>query len=194
MVSLFCYEPPAFLPAFASAGTATQWLVTPGRAAALVQQLLPQPLPSQVQLLLPCSQPEFDEMLWSCDLNFVRGEDSLVRALWAGQPFVWQIYPQGVNAHHAKLEAFLDWLDAPGSLRQAHAAWNGIPGAGAASLHGPPSRQRCWRNGPIACWPRAHSAQAAQPCRAADGILRAKNVRIAVFALSAHPAPAGSRV
>lgn len=131
--SLFCYEPPAFLPAFASAGTATQWLVTPGRAAALVQQRLPQPLPSQVQLLPPCSQPEFDEMLWSCDLNFVRGEDSLVRALWAGQPFVWQIYPQDDNAHHAKLEAFLDWLDAPGSLRQAHAAWNGIPGAGGSA-------------------------------------------------------------
>jgi len=59
----------------------------------------------------------------------VRGEDSLVRALWAGQPFVWQIYPQDDNAHHAKLEAFLDWLHAPDSLRQAHAAWNGIPGA-----------------------------------------------------------------
>lgn len=127
--SLFCYEPPAFLQAFASAGTATQWLVTPGRAAALVQRQLPQPLPRQVQLLPPCSQPEFDDMLWSCDLNFVRGEDSLVRALWAGQPFVWQIYPQDDNAHHAKLEAFLDWLHAPDSLRQAHAAWNGIPGA-----------------------------------------------------------------
>ena len=41
-------------------------------------------------------------------LNAVRGEDSLVRALWAGQPFVWHIYPQDDGAHHAKLDAFLD--------------------------------------------------------------------------------------
>ena len=51
--------------------------------------------------LLP--QPEFDHLLWSCDINFVRGEDSLVRALWAGRPFVWHIYPQHDDAHHAKL-------------------------------------------------------------------------------------------
>ena len=63
-------------------------------------------------------------MLWACDLNFVRGEDSLVRALWAGKPFVWQIYPQHDDAHHAKLEAFLNWLQAPESLRRLHAIWN----------------------------------------------------------------------
>ena len=65
-------------------------------------------------------------MLWACDLNLVRGEDSLVRALWAGQALVWHIYPQHDNAHHAKLQAFLDWLQAPTSLRQFHAVWNGI--------------------------------------------------------------------
>ena len=64
-------------------------------------------------------------MLWACDLNLVRGEDSLVRALWAGLPFVWHIYPQDDNAHHDKLEAFLDWLQAPESLRRAHRVWNG---------------------------------------------------------------------
>ena len=71
-------------------------------------------------------QTAYDELLWACDLNFVRGEDSLVRALWAGQPFVWQIYPQHDGAHHAKLDAFLDWLQAPPSLRGFHRAWNGI--------------------------------------------------------------------
>ena len=81
------------------------------------------------------TQDSFDEMLWSCDLNFVRGEDSLVRALWAGQPFVWHIYPQEDNAHHAKLEAFLDWLKAPQSLRQFHRVWNGIEDAALPSLH-----------------------------------------------------------
>ena len=69
-------------------------------------------------------QDGFDEMLWACDLNYVRGEDSLVRALWAGQPFIWHIYPQDDNAHHAKLEAFLAWMQAPESLRKAHRVWN----------------------------------------------------------------------
>jgi uncharacterized repeat protein (TIGR03837 family) len=71
-------------------------------------------------------QDGFDEMLWACDLNFVRGEDSLVRALWAGRPFIWHIYPQDDHAHRAKLEAFLDWLQAPESLRRAHRVWNGL--------------------------------------------------------------------
>ena len=71
-------------------------------------------------------QPGFDHLLWSAELNFVRGEDSLVRALWAGAPLVWQIYPQDDGAHHAKLEAFLDWLAAPPSLRRFHRIWNGV--------------------------------------------------------------------
>jgi hypothetical protein len=60
-------------------------------------------------------------MLWACDLNLVRGEDSLVRGLWAGKALVWHIYPQHDDAHHAKLQAFLDWLQGPASLRQFHA-------------------------------------------------------------------------
>jgi hypothetical protein len=39
---------------------------------------------------------------------------------------VWHIYPQHDNAHHAKLEAFLDWLQAPASLRHMHRRWNGM--------------------------------------------------------------------
>ena len=71
-------------------------------------------------------------MLWACDFNFVRGEDSLVRAIWAGKPFVWQIYPQDDNAHYAKLEAFLDtYLDGAGKeiathIRMAHRSWNDV--------------------------------------------------------------------
>ena len=85
-------------------------------------------------------QTAYDELLWACDLNFVRGEDSLVRALWAGQPFVWQIYPQHDGAHHAKLDAFLDWLDAPPSLRDFHHVWNG---SAAAAL--PAAQPNAWR-------------------------------------------------
>ncbi len=53
------------------------------------------------------SQDRYDEMLWSCDVNFVRGEDSFVRAQWAARPFVWNIYPQEQGAHWVKLAAFL---------------------------------------------------------------------------------------
>ena len=52
-------------------------------------------------------QEEYDRLLWSCDMNFVRGEDSFVRAQWADRPFVWHIYPQDKHLHHVKLNAFL---------------------------------------------------------------------------------------
>lgn len=125
-VSLFCYEPPALgaLLAELARQPAAHLLVTPGRAEAAVRALSPCTLPLTWLPAVP--QPAFDEMLWSADLNFVRGEDSLVRALWAGAPFVWQIYPQDDEAHHPKLEAFLDWLDAPASLRVFHRIWNGL--------------------------------------------------------------------
>jgi uncharacterized repeat protein (TIGR03837 family) len=72
------------------------------------------------------SQTEFDHLLWACDFNFVRGEDSLVRALWAGQPFVWHLYPQDDLAHHNKLHAFEAALEMPADLKQFHALWNGL--------------------------------------------------------------------
>ena len=52
-------------------------------------------------------QEDFDRLLWRCDINFVRGEDSFVRAQWAARPFVWQVYQQADEAHLVKLEAFL---------------------------------------------------------------------------------------
>lgn len=128
-VSLFCYEPPALpevLRQAAQSTTPSQWLVTPGRAWQAMQAAGSTNAGDAVSALPLLSQRDFDHLLWACDLNFVRGEDSLARALWAGQPFVWHIYPQHDDAHHAKLEAFLDWLQAPPSLRAFHRAWNGI--------------------------------------------------------------------
>jgi uncharacterized repeat protein (TIGR03837 family) len=52
-------------------------------------------------------QDRYDELLWACDLNFVRGEDSFVRGQWAARPFVWQAYPQDDGAHWIKIAAFL---------------------------------------------------------------------------------------
>lgn len=61
----------------------------------------------EARLIPFLSQPRYDELLWSCDWNFVRGEDSFVRAQWACAPFVWNIYPQENSAHVLKLDAFL---------------------------------------------------------------------------------------
>ncbi len=60
-----------------------------------------------VRILPFITQQDYDRLLWACDLNFVRGEDSFVRAQWADKPFVWHIYPQDKNLHHVKLQAFL---------------------------------------------------------------------------------------
>lgn len=65
-------------------------------------------------------QDRYDELLWACDLNFVRGEDSFVRAQWAARPFVWNIYPQDDGAHWVKLAAFLARYTA--GMDRAHAA------------------------------------------------------------------------
>jgi uncharacterized repeat protein (TIGR03837 family) len=86
----------------------------------------------QAQPLPALPQPEFDALLRCSDLAFVRGEDSFVRAQWAGRPFVWQIYPQDGNAHAVKLEAFLGHhlagapTDLAGDIRQLFLQWNGL--------------------------------------------------------------------
>jgi uncharacterized repeat protein (TIGR03837 family) len=118
-VSVFGYDNPAFAPllrAWAEGGTPVECLVPEGRAAAGVAAFLGRPLaagetagagPLTVRVLPFTDQPGYDRLLWSCDWNFVRGEDSFVRAQWAARPFVWQIYPQAEDAHRAKLDAFL---------------------------------------------------------------------------------------
>jgi uncharacterized repeat protein (TIGR03837 family) len=131
-VSLFCYEPaalPGLLRQWNQASEPTQLLVTAGRATAAVNSVLETfPLDPAGQLsisyLPKLTQRDYDHLLWACDLNFVRGEDSVVRAIWSGKPFVWQIYPQDDGVHLEKLDAFLDVLRAPASLRRAHHAWN----------------------------------------------------------------------
>ncbi len=84
---------------------------------------------------LPFLEPDdYDRLLWSCDLNFVRGEDSASRAQWSGQPFVWQLYPQQQRAHLNKLEAFLSLYTeglgepAASAFRASALAWNGEEG------------------------------------------------------------------
>jgi len=63
--------------------------------------------PLSVHVLPMLSQDDYDRLLWLCDCNFVRGEDSFVRAQWAERPLVWQAYVQEEDAHHVKVGAFL---------------------------------------------------------------------------------------
>jgi len=136
LISLFCYEPaalPELLTQLSQADTPTRLLVAQGRPRAAVEaaaQALHIPSNGAGQLhisQLPyLSQTDFDHLLWACDFNFVRGEDSLVRGLWAGKPFAWHIYPQDDLAHHDKLHAFEMAMDMPADLRKFHALWNGL--------------------------------------------------------------------
>jgi uncharacterized repeat protein (TIGR03837 family) len=75
------------------------------------------------------SQADYDKLLASCDINFVRGEDSWIRAIWASKPFTWQPYLQTEDTHLIKLKAFLDvfYSGCEDTARQAaiamHNAW-----------------------------------------------------------------------
>ncbi|WP_041353754.1 elongation factor P maturation arginine rhamnosyltransferase EarP [Nitrosomonas eutropha] len=83
-----------------------------------------------LQVLPFVPQENYDRLLWVCDCNFVRGEDSFVRAQWAARPVIWQIYPQQEDAHLPKLEAFLNLYcqglvqEAADVLRALHQGWN----------------------------------------------------------------------
>ena len=168
LVSLFCYEPPALtqlleeLARNGLGGKPAHLLVAAGRANIAVKAAFaamdglgasktPQNTHQigvqantnarkqlSISYLPPLTQTDFDHLLWASDINFVRGEDSIVRAIWAGKPFIWQIYPQDDGAHGPKLGAFLDMLDAPPTLRAFHLAWNGLasqPLASVTDLH-----------------------------------------------------------
>ncbi len=138
VVSLFCYDQPA-LPALIDAlsDEPTLLLATHGHGARQAKALLGTEL-GQGQLraveLPPLTQIDYDRLLWASDLNFVRGEDSFVRAQWAGAPSVWQIYPQDDGAHLVKLDAFMQLqaktsVDADAevatSVQRLWHAWNG---------------------------------------------------------------------
>ncbi|HSD39857.1 MAG TPA: elongation factor P maturation arginine rhamnosyltransferase EarP [Rhodocyclaceae bacterium] len=119
-ISLFAYENaalPALLDAWAQGGQPVYCAVPLGRSLAAVAAwsgVVDLAAGSLIErdalrlVVLPfLSQTDYDSLLWACELNFVRGEDSFVRAQWAQRPFVWHIYQQEEGAHRIKLEAFL---------------------------------------------------------------------------------------
>ncbi len=160
VVSLFAYDhaPVAdLLQTWERQEELTVVAVPEGRVAAMVRGHLGQASPDgqsfrrgslEARIVPFVAQPRYDELLWACDCNFVRGEDSFVRAQWAARPMVWQLYPQQDRAHWPKLEAFLDLY------------CEGLPGAAAAAVRG------MWRAWNLAGGPPAGAGGAWQAFRA----------------------------
>jgi hypothetical protein len=117
-VSLFCYPNPA-LPALFDAWTdgdePVVCLLPDGVASGALDSWTGGDVPHpghpirrgrlSIYAVPFAAQDDYDRLLWLSTVNFVRGEDSFVRAQWAGRPFVWHIYPQAEGAHWPKLDA-----------------------------------------------------------------------------------------
>ena len=144
VASLFAYENPAvdaLLAQWRDAASPIVLLVPEGRVSAAVARFFgvasfgaharASAGNLTVHGLAFVPQADYDPLLWASDVNFVRGEDSFVRAQWACRPFVWHIYPQADDAHLPKLDAALAHLaaglaDAPRrALERFWHAWNG---------------------------------------------------------------------
>jgi uncharacterized repeat protein (TIGR03837 family) len=142
ILSLFCYDNPGLdelLPVWSAPPRPIVCLAPEGPALARLGRFFGRELKPgyhlvrgqlAVQVLPWTNQEGYDRLLWSCDFNFVRGEDSFVRAQWAGAPFAWRIYPQQDGAHWAKLDAFLEHYlaglesTASDALQRFWQAWN----------------------------------------------------------------------
>jgi len=146
-VSLFCYENPALpelLRALETGKQSISCLVPEGRVLPQVAAYFGVGAGGAgdawrrgqlaVRVLPFVEQARYDALLWACDINFVRGEDSFVRAQWAAKPLIWHIYPQHDGVHMQKLRAFMDKYcaglapDAADAMRRLWEGWNGAPG------------------------------------------------------------------
>lgn len=147
-VSLFAYENPALpglLDAWSTDASPVTCLVPEGRVIPQLAAWLEvtdlavgdtyQRGALRLHILPFTQQDAYDHLLWACDLNFVRGEDSCVRAQWASRPLVWQAYPQAEQAHWDKLNALLALYTerlppaAAGAVQRLWQTWNGMPGS-----------------------------------------------------------------
>jgi uncharacterized repeat protein (TIGR03837 family) len=144
IISLFAYENPAvdaLLAQWRDGASPVVLLVPEGRISGAVARFFGLPKFAagasaragalQAHALGFVEQPRFDELLWAADFNFVRGEDSFVRAQWAQKPFAWHIYPQADDAHLPKLDAVLAHYSsglspsARDAINRFWHAWNG---------------------------------------------------------------------
>ncbi|WP_298190101.1 elongation factor P maturation arginine rhamnosyltransferase EarP [uncultured Pseudomonas sp.] len=138
LISLFAYENVAlgsWLEVLAAGPQPAQLLVPEGRILTSLQGWLGGPALQvadackrgqlHIQVLPFIQQDQYDRLLWSCDFNAVRGEDSFIRAQWAGRPLLWHIYEQADGAHLDKLRAFLT-LYKEGLSADAQVALSGL--------------------------------------------------------------------
>jgi uncharacterized repeat protein (TIGR03837 family) len=151
-ILLFCYANralPALFDAWSEGDEPIRCTVPEGVATAALDRWLGGAVPHagqshahgrlRVDIVPFVAQQAFDRLLWRSDVNFVRGEDSFVRAQWAARAFVWQPYPQDENAHRLKLDAFVaryaaDLASAPRSAFVAFSdAFNAEDGPAAAA-------------------------------------------------------------
>lgn len=141
-VSMFCYghAPLASLVHAWATGDAPVACIAPeGVALAELSRIVGEPLAPGAcvrrgQLAIHAAPflalDAYDRLLWSCDINFVRGEDSFVRAQLAARPLVWHAYPQEGAAEFQKISAFLERYspalepEAQSSLAACFEAWN----------------------------------------------------------------------
>ncbi len=167
VVSLFAYENPAIdllLAQWRDAASPVVLLVPEGRSSGALARFFSLPSFSageraergalRAHSLAFTDQRGYDALLWASDINFVRGEDSFVRAQWAARPFVWHIYPQADDAHLPKLDAALAHYArtlpqaAADALQRFWHAWNGrgAPDWAALAAHRPAlsERARAW--------------------------------------------------
>ena len=119
-MSLFCYDAgalPSLVEAWSADTRGIDCLVAEGYARTQIEKMTGQTLITgkavEIGRLALHAMPflpldDYDRLLWSCDLNFVRGEDSFVRAQLAARPLVWQAYPQDGETHLVKAAAFRD--------------------------------------------------------------------------------------
>ncbi|NRH29111.1 elongation factor P maturation arginine rhamnosyltransferase EarP [Pseudomonas sp. MS19] len=120
LMSLFTYESAglsSWLDVLEQDSQCTQLLVPEGRILAdLGRWLAVDDLKAgdsqrrgalHINILPFIEQRQYDQLLWCCDFNAVRGEDSFLRAQWAGRPLLWHIYQQEEGAHWEKMQAFL---------------------------------------------------------------------------------------
>ena len=139
-ILLFCYANralPALFDAWSEGDEPIRCTVPEGVATAALDHWLSGAVPHagqshtharlRIDIVPFVAQPAFDSLLWRSDVNFVRGEDSFVRAQWAARAFVWQPYPQDENAHRLKLDAFVARYAAemPRAPRSAFIAFSG---------------------------------------------------------------------
>jgi uncharacterized repeat protein (TIGR03837 family) len=147
-VSLFSYADAPFAPLFDRLDDQpTLLLIAAGASQAPAMTALEsRPRRHLRSHALPwLSQRDYDHLLQACDLNFARGEDSIVRAMWAGAPFVWHIYRQDDGVHARKLDALLGRMDASSPVRALWQAWNRLGDWPAGLPASTPWRQDCLR-------------------------------------------------